>query len=138
MFADSVTGLFSELELRLVRLDELTGVSREEYLGDHALQDRVERNLQVAIQCCLDLGSHLLARAGHPPPGSFPGIFLTLGRTGVIHPVLANSLADMASFRNVLVHGYLKVDPELVNAYLGELDQLREFARATAVALERD
>jgi uncharacterized protein YutE (UPF0331/DUF86 family) len=46
-------------------------------------------------------------------------------------------LADMASFRNLLVHGYLKLDPRRVHAFLGELGQLREFARLAANRAER-
>jgi len=129
----STTDLMYQLEDRLRRLEQVAGVSHEEYLTDQALQDRVERNLQVAIQCCLDIGNRLLAAAGQPPPASYRDVFLTLGRLGALPPQLAGNLADMASFRNLLVHGYFKVDPTRVHEYLGELDQLREFARLAAL-----
>ncbi len=41
---------------------------------------------------------------------------------------LADRLADAASMRNVLVHGYLEVDDEAVWQALEHLDDLRQFA----------
>lgn len=68
-----------------------------EYLADESLQDRAERNLEVAAQ------------------------------EGIIPPELAERLAAMARFRNVLTHGYVAIDPRLVYRSLREIDDLREF-----------
>ena len=46
---------------------------------------------------------------------------------------LAGELRKASGFRNVLVHGYINVDDDVVRARLEDLDDLRAFATAIAV-----
>lgn len=48
----------------------------------------------------------------------------------------AARLRAAAGLRNVLVHGYLDVDPARVWEHLGELDDLEAFARGVHTLLE--
>ena len=133
---DTVFQLLETLEERLRRLSSLATVSLDEYSSDPGLQDRVERNLEVAIQCCIDIGTHVLASLGEATPESYKEVFVRLGHLGFISPDLSSNLARMAGFRNILVRGYLKLDPQRVHQYLGRLDDLRDFARAVASMLD--
>jgi uncharacterized protein YutE (UPF0331/DUF86 family) len=91
-----------------------------------------ERHLQVAIQSCLDIGSILLSDAPQPPT-TYRAIFPALAQIGVLPADSAERLADMAAFRNVLVHPYIEVDPELLHAYVQEgLDDLERYTRYVA------
>jgi uncharacterized protein YutE (UPF0331/DUF86 family) len=56
------------IEARLRRLEDCVSELRrirpatlETYTRDRGLRDRCERNLQVAIQCALDAGNHIIA-----------------------------------------------------------------------------
>lgn len=40
---------------------------------------------------------------------------------------LANGVAEVVGFRNILVHGYVEVDDERVVANLERLDDLQDF-----------
>ncbi|MCB9154006.1 MAG: DUF86 domain-containing protein [Caldilineae bacterium] len=56
---------------------------------------------------------------------------------GVLPQELGRRLADMASFRNALVHMYVDVDPDRLFEYLhGDLDDFNTFARCIGQYLE--
>lgn len=54
-----------KLEQFLLKLNELSSLSWEEYIRNEGVQDRVERNLQLAAQVCIDIGSHVTADRGY-------------------------------------------------------------------------
>lgn len=57
-----------KLEQSLRKLKELSKVSWDEYIKDEGIQDRVERNLQIAAQICIDIGSHVIADREYRAP----------------------------------------------------------------------
>jgi len=60
-----------------------------------------------------------------------------LAELGVLPRPFAASFRAVAGFRNVLVHGYLKVDPHAVHRLLNErLEDFSEFARLVTAYLE--
>jgi uncharacterized protein YutE (UPF0331/DUF86 family) len=48
----------------------------------------------------------------------YEDIIARLGEHGVIDAALRGRLKGLGDFRNILVHGYLRVDPERVVEYL--------------------
>ena len=58
--------------------------------------------------------------------GTNRALFETLAKHGWIPEALAQGLARVAGFRNILVHGYTEVDPTVVRDvlenHLGDLD----------------
>ena len=70
-----------------------------------------QRALQVAIQCYLDLGDSLLAKAGRPEPGRQRDISSALAGAGIIANSDAQPLEELADFRNDLVRVYLDLTP---------------------------
>ena len=67
----------------------------------------------MAIQCCLDLGDSLLAKAGRPEPGRQRDIFGALAGAGFLANSEALPLEQLADFRNNLVHVYLEPTPAI-------------------------
>jgi len=89
----------------------------------------VERGLQVCVQKCLDVATHLAAAAGRDVPDYASG-FDRLAELGVLPDDFARRFRAVAGFRNVLVHGYLEVDRSLVHRVLNErLGDFELFAR---------
>jgi len=88
----------------------------------------VEHTLQVAIQAVLDVASHVVSDGRLGEPQTNRELFDLLAGAGIVDPPLAATLRDMASFRNVLVHGYQDVDLAVVESVLEKhLDDLLEF-----------
>lgn len=75
-----------------------------------------ERTLQVAIEACLDLASHIISYEGFREPLDNKDCFQVLLESGIIPADLNERLKKMAQFRNVVVHDYIKVNPEIVYA----------------------
>ena len=115
-------------------MQELT---HDEFVHDWIIRTSVERNFQVAIQAALDIRSIILAASRVQTPGEYRDIFPALADIGVLPQELGRRLADMASFRNALVHMYVDVDPDRLFEYLhGDLDDFNTFARCIGQYLE--
>ena len=128
---------FSGIERRLQRLDEslqrleaLSGLAQDDFLGDADLRDIVERNLEVAAQCCIDIAHRIVSLEGAPGPRDAHESLLRLGEVGVLDPAFAREFSPVAGFRNVLAHEYLSIDWNLVYAHLQELESMHRYAAA--------
>lgn len=93
----------------------------------------VERGLQLAAQNALDIATHLVAGVGRDVPDYATAIDL-LADLEVLEPDFAAGFRSVAGFRNVLVHGYLEVDLEILHDVLNK--RLEEFL-AFAESVER-
>jgi uncharacterized protein YutE (UPF0331/DUF86 family) len=117
-------------------LRELRTLARPEAIRADVKERRfAEHTLQLAIQAALDVASHVVSdeRLGEPRTDRE-----LLAGAGWLAPDLAARLRDMAGFRNVLVHGYTDVDPDLVRDvvtnHLSDLDAFVAAARARLTA----
>jgi len=108
-----------ELDRSIELLKGHRTVSEEAFMKDVAIQDAVCRRFQIAAECCIDLGNHIIAGYGLRRPETNSDIFLVLFDSGYIEDKrFAEKMVEMVKFRNLLVHFYMKVDMERVYAYL--------------------
>lgn len=135
---ETVRSLLDTIERRLNRLQEASDLSIDDYVEDQDVQDIVERNFELAIQACINLGLHLLADEPTAPPETNREVFRELAALDLIDDELSRRLEEMAGFRNVLAHEYARVVPELVHENLDRLDDLREFVRELLPRLRHD
>jgi len=66
----------------------------------------------VSIQTSIDIANHLIAETSKEKPSTYRESFELLADLDIIDRKLAEELADLAGFRNVLVHMYVKLDLE--------------------------
>jgi uncharacterized protein YutE (UPF0331/DUF86 family) len=102
----------------------------EEFLRDAYLRDIVERNLEVAAQCCIDIANRIISIEEALKPSDYYESLLRLGELGVLPMEFARRFASVAGLRNVLVHEYLAIDWGEVYTSLQNLEDLRAFARS--------
>jgi uncharacterized protein YutE (UPF0331/DUF86 family) len=88
----------------------------------------VERNLEVAAQCCLDICHRIISIEKALKPGDYHEAFLRMSELGVLPPDFTWKLAPIAGFRNILVHEYIGVDWNEVYSNLQKTSDLVEFA----------
>ena len=113
-------------------------------LGRQPVREDVDRLNSVkylfvlVAEVAIDVGQHVIASEGLRAPVSFAGVFEELGRGGWPPPNLASSLAAMARFRNLLVHGYADVDDDRVIEILhgGSVEELAQFRVELARRIE--
>ena len=90
-----------------------------------------ERGLQVGAEIILDIGNHILTAHYGVSPQDYEDIITQLGSHGVIDSELLGRLKGLGGLRNVLVHGYLRIDPSRIDeaSERAPLD-FRDFGRA--------
>ncbi len=92
---------------------------REESASDPELSnpthvDALMLNIERACQACIDAAMHVVAQRRLGIPQSSADAFVLLEKAGVTDRSLARSLQGMTGFRNVAVHEYQALDPEVV------------------------
>jgi uncharacterized protein YutE (UPF0331/DUF86 family) len=117
-----------ELSERLARLQPLRDRTRADFDRDPYLRDFVERNLEIAAQCCIDISHRIISLENARKPVDYYDAILRLGELGILPPDFARHLAPLAGFRNILVHEYLSLDWDHVHSHLQELRDLERFA----------
>ena len=88
------------------------------YAQSADLKDLTERNLQIAIEACFDIGKIIISQKMLRDPKDNKDIFVILAEAGIIGLQSLEFLTPMAGTRNILVHGYDKVDDSLVYGIL--------------------
>ncbi|HEX6207983.1 MAG TPA: DUF86 domain-containing protein [Actinomycetota bacterium] len=122
------------LERLQAETDELAKLRDSEALpGDETALAAAKYRFIVAIGTCIDVAEHVIASEGLRSPDSFAEAFAVLGDVSFIEEDLAADLQDMARFRNLLVHGYQRVDDARVAEILRtRLDDFERFRAAIA------
>ena len=106
---------------------------------DPDLQDIVAINLTRAVQLCVDIGAHLIAGMGVPPPDTMGQTFDVLAMGGAIPENLAMQLKKAVGFRNIAVHNYEAIDWAIVhNIARFHLGDFTEFAKIIGSRLARE
>ena len=101
----------------------------KDFLNDKRTRRFIERTLHLAIECCLDMGSHIISSEKLREPESNKDIFNVLAENNYIPLKSLTHLGKMAQFRNLIVHSYTKIDPEIVYMILQHnLKDLKQFA----------
>jgi len=115
----------------LQRITDKNPGTREELFSNPDTQDVVLRNMQNALQGCLDIASHIVSDEGWGQPSRAADFFSVLGEHKVLETDLAKKLARLIKFRNILVHEYTTLDLEKTwQAVSAGLTQVESFCQA--------
>lgn len=128
---------------RLLKLEEV--VSRLEDIARQppaaaGFRDQwvAERGLQLGAEAVLDIGNHILSAHFGVSAQDHEDLVAQLERCGVIDHALRERLRGLGGFRNILVHDYLRLDPERVRSFLARAPRdFSDFAAAVRAWLER-
>lgn len=118
----------SELNERLQRLEPLRTRPQSDFEADPYLRDIVERNLEVAAQCCIDICHRIINLENARKPLDYYEAFIILSEIGVLPIDFAKRIAPLAGLRNILVHEYLGIDWNHVYRNLQNIQNLVDFS----------
>lgn len=114
---DVIERILVHLEEYIRDLDEIKlKHTLADFKNNKVIRRYTERTMQIAVEACLDLASHIISYSGFREPKDNKDCFQVLQENGIIFPELADRLKRMAQFRNVVVHDYIKINPEIVYA----------------------
>lgn len=126
---DVVLAKVATVDRCLARIEAVTSLDPDR-LDDVDVCDIVVLNLQRATQACIDLAHHLVTDEAVGLPSSLADAFRLLEAHAELPPELAERMRAMVGFRNIAVHDYEALDPNILKAILvNHLDDLRGFCR---------
>lgn len=110
-----------ELELYMEELNNFMPESKEYFMNNIEKRRSIERELQIMIDCVIDICFLLIKELHKGLPVNEQNIF------DILKDNLSNAknLKKMRGFRNILVHRYGEVDNELVYQFIQ--DDLEDF-----------
>lgn len=113
------------------QIKEYEDITISDYRKEWKIQRIVERTLHLMIEACIDIANHIISDQGLRPPSTYEDAFLVMEEGGIINKNLGTGLQKMAKFRNIIVHRYEEIEPEIVISILRrKLKDLDSFKRA--------
>ncbi len=133
-----LTTHLSELDRRLALLEPYRSLGPEELDEADERTAAIERHTQIAIQSALDAAGVIITGLRLREPRTYAESFEVLSEAAVLEREHAGRLSDLARFRNILVHGYLAIDPQETARFLRQgIEDLRAFITAALLASRR-
>lgn len=118
------------LEEYIRDLEEVKDKCLQDLKTDKVMRRYVERTLHMATEACLDIANHIISYEGYREPKDYKDSFEVLMEEDVISPELAEKLKKMAQFRNVIVHDYMRIQPEILYSILhNNIEDIVSFAK---------
>lgn len=100
-------------------------------MSDFTKVESAKHLLQVAIECCIDVGHHIIAAESWRAPRNYADTFVVLNERGILPDDFVPVTRQMVRFRNRVVHLYWEVDDEIVyqtlQTNLGDFDRFSEY-----------
>jgi uncharacterized protein YutE (UPF0331/DUF86 family) len=91
------------------------------------IQDIVTLNLQSAIQLIIDMASYVVSSERLGTPQSLKDVFQILEKNNFILRDVSAKMQKMVGFRNIAVHDYQAIDPnilkKIISLHLKDLEQ---------------
>ena|SRR3989338_5213082 len=103
-------------------------ISLKELKNKFELVLSISRAIQIAIQSCIDISTHIASDEGWQLPSSASHGFQVLLRHHVIKSSTCEEFEEAAKLRNILVHQYDELDLEvIVNVVKSKLNHFDNF-----------
>ncbi|BBO87676.1 type VII toxin-antitoxin system HepT family RNase toxin [Desulfosarcina ovata] len=130
MTSDVLLNKVAIIERCLSRIEEEYRGHEQELDNNYTRQDSIILNLQRACEASIDAAMHLVRVRKLGVPQESRDAFDMLGEADLLKPVLRDRLKSMVGFRNVAVHGYRKLNIEIVRTIVEtRLGDFRELAK---------
>ena len=119
-------------------IDDIIKKSDKDILSDRPLYYGLQHLLQISIEIIIDIGSHILAEEFSINPKTYADVIVALGEKNILDQKFAVEQAEMAKFRNMLVHYYDNLDDKKVLEYSRSSSEIfRLFGKAFADFLKK-
>ena len=139
MDADKITYKIMQLDEYLTILNQIGKTEKNSFLKDNIVIGSAKYYLQVSIEVCLDIASHIIASEHLRAPKDYADSFSVLNEAGFIASELCLKLRQMAKFRNRLVHLYGEIDNEYIYEFLkSDLQDFYEYEKKIVTLVKGD
>ena len=123
--------LVSELRKSVARLRSISQLPFESFIKDPDKIGSSKYHFIVAIESCIDMCNHVIARNGYRIPDDYGDTFIVMGEAGAFDSNFVEALRNIAKFRNRLVHLYWELDDrqlyDILKNRLGDFKKFLDF-----------
>lgn len=138
MDKNTIKEKLSKLAQSVNLLEKYKKISREDFLVDPTVNSATLYNLVLSIEIVIDIGSHILNEEYQVSPKEYSEVIEKLGEYEIIPADFAQENVNMARFRNLLIHDYVKIDlGQVYNNLQKAPDVFRQFAKYYIDFLEK-
>lgn len=128
---EKVERKIQQLDEFLHILENLSKISNSELLKDPIKIGSIKYYLQVSIESCIDMATHIISSERFRPPKDYGDIFNILSEEAIISDDFTQIMKKIVKFRNRIVHLYGEVDDQYVLDILkNRLDDFKIFRDA--------
>ncbi|RXI47768.1 DUF86 domain-containing protein [Clostridium tetani] len=126
---ETINGKMKELQKNLILLKSVSLNTNKDNLKEDMIRYwGIERGIQICIECVLDISNVIISTLDIEKPDTYKECILVLGNEDIIPQRFAKQISNMVSFRNILVHDYMKIDEEIIiNVLKNNLDDFAKF-----------
>lgn len=132
----AVNERLNKMRENILLLEDLKSASADKFCNDPKIFKLAEHCLQVSIQCLLDICHHIIVDNDWPRPRDNKEALQIIASKKIIPEDFAKKIEPMIGLRNILVHEYLKIDPQKIYEHLQNLDDFRTFQKYIVVYLK--
>jgi len=115
-----IYGKIDIIERNIRFLREYKEKDESEILSSYKDLQAIKYSLFEIIEACIDIASHIISTKGFQRAENYAEMFEILDKNNIIRTTLSKKLSNMARFRNILVHGYAKIDDSKVIIFVKE------------------
>lgn len=115
-----IYGKIDIIERNIRFLREYKEKDESEILDSYKDLQAIKYSLFEIIEACIDIASHIISTKGFERAENYTEMFEILDKNSIIKTTLSKRLSNMARFRNILVHGYAKIDNSKVLLFVKE------------------
>src|SRR3990167_3441549 len=113
---DVIIQKFDSIRNCLKNIRDVYVTSREQFMHNYVIQNSIVLDLQRAVQCAIDSGTHIVRTKKLSAPTDTKDIFEALYQNKIITKETKVKMIHMVCFRNIAVHEYKKLDLNIVKS----------------------
>ena len=106
--------ILADIQANVKELRDAKDITWDIYRTNLRARRFVERTLHITIEGCIDAAQHIVSDERMREPTSYRDTFAVLAENKILTPADLDKFENIASFRNLLVHYYEKIDDEIV------------------------
>lgn len=106
--------ILADIQANVKELRDAKDITWDIYRTNLRARRFVERTLHITIEGCIDAAQHIVSDERMREPTSYRDTFAVLAENQILTLADLDKFENIASFRNLLVHYYEKIDDEIV------------------------
>jgi uncharacterized protein YutE (UPF0331/DUF86 family) len=107
-----------QIDEAIGQLERVKSISKEEFIANTDYKYIAYAAFIILTEAVIDICFHISAKKLKIAPTEYAECFEILKKNNLLDASIAEVLKDMARFRNLLVHGYEKIDFEKIYNYI--------------------